>query len=142
MRQWLISALKTVLAQKLPLAIASLSPVLAGATLYLHDVIAPHLSDPTGWLALKSIAISGALLPLPFAVFFYFRPNLKFNVRTGTWIDNKTKIHFCAKCKINDKTSPLKNNIYSWQCMACDSVFFDSDRPQPVGALPYGGNPL
>ena len=142
MRQWLISALKTVLAQKLPIAILSLAPILSAVILHLHDVIAPHLSDPTGWLALKAIAVSAALAPLPFVAYFWFRPKLKFDENTGTWVDLKTNLRYCAKCKCADRLSPLKNGIYRWQCPVCDSLFSDPKRPGPVGAVGYGGGPL
>ena len=107
MRQWLMSVLKTALAQKLPLLLASLSPVLAGVLIYLRTEIAPHLSDPTGWLALQSIAVAAALLPLPFFAYFWFRPKLK-PLLWGVHQDTKSGVFFCSACLIPHKVhSPM-----------------------------------
>ena len=118
MRQWLISALKTVLAQKLPLLLASLSPALAGGLLYRRTEIAPHLSDPKGWLALQAIAVAAALLPLPFVAYFWFRPKLK-PLPWGVHQDAKTGTCFCSACLIPNKIhSPmfLSSDGRFWKC--------------------------
>jgi len=118
MRQWLTSLLKTVLAQKLPLLLASLSPALAGGLLYLRTEIAPHLSDQTGWLALQAIAVTAALLPLPLVAYFWFRPKFK-PLSWGVHQNLKTGAYFCSTCLIPSKVhSPmyLSSDGRFWKC--------------------------
>ena len=143
MNGWLSSLLKTVLAQKLPLLISTLAPALAGALLFLRAEIAPHLADPTGWLALISIAVSVALAPLPIAAYFWFRPKFRHLPNRGGVYENiKTGAYYCASCLIKDKReSPLVTQQHGWRCMVrgCDAFFHNPDfkaKPHlPIGVV-------
>ena len=126
MGKWLFSfalslsskVIATALARKTELMWLSLSPFLGGASLYFHNVIAPHLADPTGWLALKAISLSVALLPLPFAAYFWFRPKLE-PTSWGSHQDIKTGKYFCSTCLIPNKVhSPifLSKDGRFWVC--------------------------
>lgn len=141
MKGWLSSLLKTALAQKIPLLLASLSPILAGAFLYLRTEIAPHLADPTGWLALKSVAISLFLFPLPLAAYFWFRPKFRhLPERGGVYENTKTGAYYCASCLIKDKReSPLVTQPHGWRCMVrgCDA-FFNNPEFKAKPHLPSG----
>ena len=116
MREWLISVLKTALAQKTALLLSSLSTILASVILYLRNVIAPHLADPTGWLALLSITTAVALLPLTVASYFWFRPKLK-PLPWGVHQDAKTGTNFCSTCLI-------QNNVHSPMYLSSDGRFW------------------
>jgi hypothetical protein len=141
MKDWLSSLAKTLLAQKLPLAVSSLSPLLAGVLLYLRSEIAPHVADPTGWLTLKAIAVSAALLPLPMAAYFWFRPKFIHRPdRGGVYENLKTGAFFCASCLIKDKReSPLVTQPHGWRCMVrgCDA-FFNNPEFKAKPKLPNG----
>lgn len=122
MPTWLSSlatkALAQLIARKVELLLAFLSPALAGGLLYLHTEIAPRLSDPTGWLALKAIALSAALFPLPAAVYFWVSPKLK-PLSWGVHQDAKTGAYFCSVCLIPNKVhSPmyLSSDGRFWKC--------------------------
>lgn len=131
MKGWLSSLAKTLLAQKLPLALSALSPLLAGALLYLRAEIAPHLADPTGWLTLKAITVSAALFPLPIATYFWFRPKFRhLPERGGVYENKKTGAYYCASCLIKDKReSPLVKQQNGWLCKVrgCDAFFHNPE---------------
>lgn len=122
MPTWLSSllakALAQLLARKLELLLVSLSPVLAGALLYFRTEIAPLLSDPTGQIALLSIAISAALFPLTLASYFWFRPKFE-PTAFGVHKNIKTGAYFCSACLIQNKIhSPMYLSIDGrfWKC--------------------------
>ena len=129
---WLASVAKTIAAQKIPLLLSSLLPSLAIGLLYLRTEIAPHLSDPTGWLALRAIALSIALFPLPLAAYFYFRPKYKFMPDLGVNKNLKTGQYFCSPCYVQHKIeSPLKTEPHGWFCDVCRKEWDDPSRPRP-----------
>ena len=142
MREFSISVLKAVLAQKLSLLLGSLSPVLAIVLLYLHNEIAPHLSDPTGWIALLSMTGLVAIFPLPFAVYFWFRPRFK-PLQWGVHQNIKTGCYFCSTCLLKNKLrSPLylsRDNKF-WKCSVCDNQRLNPDyKPPQVSQKPNNG---
>ena len=114
----LAKVLAQLLARKVELLLALLSPFLAGAIFYLRAEIAPHLSDPTGWLTLKAIALSAALFPLPFVAYFWFRPKFE-PTDFGVHKNIKTGTYFCSKCFLNKSLhSPmyLSSDGRFWKC--------------------------
>lgn len=122
MPPWLYSLVAKTLAQliarKVELLWVFLSPVLSGMLFYFHTDIAPHLSDPTGWLTLKAIALSAALFPLPFAAYFWFRPKFE-STDFGVHKNIKTGAYFCSPCLIQNKIhSPmyLSSDGRFWRC--------------------------
>ncbi|MFN6183205.1 MAG: hypothetical protein ACK4WS_03265 [Burkholderiales bacterium] len=136
MKDWLISLGKTLLAQKLPIIGASITPALASVLIYLRAEIAPYLADPTGWLALKAIALSVALLPLPIVAYFWFLPKFRHHPNRGGVYENiKTGAYFCASCLIKDKLeSPLVTQPNGWRCMVrnCNAFFHNPDHKQSI----------
>ena len=58
------------------------------------------------------------------------QPKLTFNQATGTYID-PSGIHYCTKCRAEDKYSPLKNGAHGWRCMVCQTPYPDPSRPEP-----------
>lgn len=64
---------------------------------------------------------------------------LTFNRVTGTWVDEKTFIHYCPKCKASNLISPMKNDPYGWSCPACSAYYSDPDRPRPRTPVRRGG---
>ena len=135
MRDWLISALKTALVQKLPLVIGALAPILASVLLYFRNEIAPHLADPTGWRAFVAITMSAALLPLPFAAYFWFRPKFKHRAEIGAHENVKTGAYFCSKCLVKEKIqSPLSllPNGQFWRCSVCNASVKNTGYQPPA----------
>ncbi|MFH2121096.1 MAG: hypothetical protein ABIJ25_11970 [Pseudomonadota bacterium] len=57
---------------------------------------------------------------------------LKFDEKTGTLINAVDNLRYCAKCNVNNKSSPLKNGPYGWECPVCNSKFSDPTRPRPI----------
>jgi len=138
MSNWLSSLAAKVLAQlivrKVELLLVLLSPALSGVLLYLHTEIAPHLSDPTGWLTLKAIALSASLFPLPFAAYFWFLPKLK-PLPFGVYQDIKTGAYFCSRCYLKDKKYyPLETTSNGWKCSVCGQ--WKEDPQNPVSPIP------
>jgi hypothetical protein len=134
MPTWLSSLAAKVLAQlivrKVELLLVLLSPALSGVLLYLHTEIAPHLSDPTGWLTLKAIALSVALFPLPFAAYFWFRPKLKHVPELDIHKDTKTGAYFCSRCYLKEnKYAPLSIAHHGWRCSRHGEWFQDPNNP-------------
>lgn len=122
MPQWLSSlltkALTQVLAQKVPLLWALLSPILASGVISLRGALSPHLSDPTGSTALLAIALLAALMPLPFVAYFWFRPKFK-ALPWGVHQDIKTGSYFCSACLIPNKIHSsmfLSSDGRFWKC--------------------------
>jgi DNA repair exonuclease SbcCD ATPase subunit len=58
---------------------------------------------------------------------------LRFDEKTGTLINAVDNLRYCAKCTANNKSSPLKNGSYGWECPVCNSKFPDPTRPRPIG---------
>jgi len=85
---------------------------------------------PQKW-ALRSMVGMPLLVVLNVATFFYFRPKFKFDELTGTWIDRKTSLRFCSKCKSSKLLSPLKNRERGWDCPVCNVYFSDPARKEP-----------
>ncbi len=59
---------------------------------------------------------------------------LKFDDSTGTWVDETTGIHYCAKC-MPQLLSPMKNETSRWYCPVCKECFNDPSRkklPNPI----------
>ena len=67
---------------------------------------------------------------------------LIFNENTGTWFDEVSSLHYCAKCKVQEKLSPMKNDKFGWKCPACKTYFPDPNRPMPVVKRPGYPNPF
>lgn len=42
--------------------------------------------------------------------------SIKFNKRTGTWMDNETQIHYCSSCKSKGLKTPLQEVDTGWRC--------------------------
>lgn len=132
LKQVATSVLAKLIAQKTSILVSSASPILAGLLFYLRNEIAPRLADPTGWIALKSIIVSVVLFPLPFAAYFWFRPNFWFDEVTNTYIDRKTDIHYCTQCKHSEnKKTPLGVVANGWECSVHKRFLPDPARPFP-----------
>ena len=142
MKSWLSSVLKTVLSQKLALMLTvSWVPILTLA-ISARDHLAQFVPQPAEQWAVLTTASSLAGILTAAGAYFWFRPKWQFDQSTGAWLDVKTNLRYCAKCKTNKVSSPLKTNFYSWSCPACGSLYPDPSRPRPVGIQPYGGGPL
>lgn len=61
---------------------------------------------------------------------------LKFDDQTGTWVDESSGLRYCAKCKSQNITSPLKNGEYGWSCPACNKQYADPSRPHKPSFIP------
>lgn len=85
---------------------------------------------PHKW-ALRSMVGLSILVVLNIATFFYFRPKFKFDELAGTWIDRKTDLRYCSKCKSTKILSPLKNRDRGWDCPVCYAYFSDPARKEP-----------
>ena len=55
---------------------------------------------------------------------------LTFDDKTGTWQSSIDNFRYCAKCKIQNIPSPLKNEKHGWFCSACETTYPDPDRPK------------
>ncbi len=120
-KQTVSAVATTLLQQKAVIALASLGTLLIGAALFLESHLAPLLSDPTGVLALRSIAASVLFLCVSVCSYFWFRPRLKLN-EIGIYENLKTGEIFCPKCK-HDKKQLVHaiRSDKSWLCVSCDS---------------------
>lgn len=97
--------------------------LLASAVLWAQDFLAQYLKDPSGLIAVRAIALSLFLIPLPLATYLYFRPKFKHLSRLGVHQNIKTGEFVCSHCLITKKlNSPLKTleNNFGWQCSACN----------------------
>ena len=92
------------------------------------------------WSA-RAIAVSSISILVAAGAYFFFRPKLKFDEPTGTWIDLKTNLRYCAKCKSKKLRSPLKNGDRGWSCPACTAYWADPARkeqePPPKNLGPH-----
>lgn len=84
------------------------------------------LSNPK--LTAMLIALLIVLLWLSLTCIYFLSPWLRWCEKTGTWISRISNIHYCTKCKSENKTVPLKNEITGWRCKACHSWFNDPAR--------------
>ena len=133
MRDWLLTALKTALSQKVPIALGTIAPFLVSGMLYLRQYLAPHLSDPTGLIALIAIAVSGTLLLLLAATYFWFRPKFKFMPKLGAFFEAKSGNYFCTHCLVKTKlNSPLTPDGTEWFCHVCNSRYREEHPQTPV----------
>jgi hypothetical protein len=98
---------------------------------FLEGYIATHVPTvPQRW-ALRSMVAVLSLAMLNVATFFYFRPKFKFDPPTGTWVNLKSDLRYCAKCKSQKIVSPLRNQERGWQCPACYDYFPNPARKEP-----------
>ena len=56
---------------------------------------------------------------------------LKFDAATGAHIDPASGLHYCTKCFVADKRSPMKDDPHGWRCMVCSKFYSDPRRPYP-----------
>ena len=126
----MLSVSTKLIAQKTPIAIGMLAPILSGGMIYLHDEIAPLLSDTTGWLALKTTALSITVLLLSIAFYLWHRPNFKHLPLLDVHENIKTGTYFCSRCLLKEKLqSPLATVSHGWKCPACSKWSEDPDNP-------------
>jgi len=115
-RKILTKLLGKLLEQKLPLAIVAISPILTTVFLSAHTYFAKLLADPTGNIAVLTTALSLILLPLPWAVYFWFKPIINYDSNLNIYRDIKTGIYYCASCKVKNILSPLAKHDAYWRC--------------------------
>lgn len=53
---------------------------------------------------------------------------LTFDDKTGTWVSASHGLRYCAKCKSNNLSSPLKNESHGWRCSTCNTFYPDPSR--------------
>lgn len=132
MKDWLLSLLQKMLAQKLASMFVLLLPIQTALLIYLREGIANYLSDPTGLISLVSIGTTLSTVSLALASYFWFRPKLK-PLPWGVHQDIKTGSYFCSKCFLAHKKH---NPLYSkdgnrWNCSVCSCYRFDPDFKEP-----------
>ena len=81
--------------------------------------------------AVRAIAVSVLSILVAIATYLFFRPKLQFHEPTGTWIDRKTNLRYCAKCKSKKLRSPLRNGDRGWSCPVCTAYWPDPARKGP-----------
>lgn len=129
MKDWLLSLLQKVLAQKIASMFALLIPIQSIAVVYLRTEIAPHLSDPTGQIALVSICIATSAVLLALASYYWLRPKLK-GMPFGVHKDIKTRAYYCSRCYLKDKKYyPLETTSNGWKCSICGQWKQDPNNP-------------
>ena len=121
------------------LLLASTPPSVA---LYFQSFLLPLISQVSPVAILWVCTMLLWLTLLLFAYIFINRQIFKWDETTGTWIDNKSGIRYCAKCKVKENPSPLKNENFGWKCLACKSYFPDPNRPTPVVEKPNYPDPF
>lgn len=119
-----------MLIHKLASALLFLSPTLAGAFLAGRAYLMQFLSDPTGQIAFLSLMLTIAVVPLPFASYYYFKPRLIFDEKLGVFHDIKTGILYCPSCKVKNIQSPLSKNDGYWRCVSkdCHTTYDDPNH--------------
>ena len=62
---------------------------------------------------------------------FHKWPPVKFNPKTGTWVDEETQIHYCPSCKAKNIIAPLQELEHGWRCniKVCDKFYQNPDMP-------------
>lgn len=129
MKDWLLSLLQKMLAQKLASMFALLLPIQTALLIYLRKEIAEYLSDPTGLIALVSIGTTLSTVALALASYFWFRPKLE-PTDWGAHKNIKTGAYFCSACLI-------PNNVHSPMYLSSDGRFWkchsnsNHKRPNP-----------
>ena len=132
-RAFIANLLTKMLINKLASTMIFLSPLLTGAFLSAQTYLAQFLRDPTGQIAFRAIAITIAVVPLPFAAYFYFKPRLIFEENQGVFRDTKTGILYCPSCIVKNIQSPLSKNDGYWRCVLkdCRATFDDLNHIAP-----------
>lgn len=116
--KWWLKTLATLLGLSLP-----------GTALVLRSNLETHLASASPELLAKSLIAISAVVGFLIAYLILQRPWLKWDVPTGTWVNRFTGIRYCGTCKANKKiTSPLKNEITGWRCVACNTFRTDPSR--------------
>jgi hypothetical protein len=135
MKDWLSLFTKTLLAQKLPIAMTALSAIIGSGLLYLHASFRPYLVEPTGWKALLAILVAVVLLCMLIAVYSWFKPKFIHRSDRGVFENIKSGAYFCASCLVKDKReSPLVTQPSGWRCMVqgCHAFFHNPDYQSPT----------
>jgi len=63
------------------------------------------------------------------------QPKAQPSPKTGTWIDNLGN-HYCPRCKLQNKFSPMRPEKHGWQCEGCDKFVENPDNPAPTSLGP------
>lgn len=118
-----------MLIHKLASALLFLSPTpsrrVSGGSCLFNAI----LSDPTGQIAFLSLMLTIAVVPLPFASYYYFKPRLIFDEKLGVFHDIKTGILYCPSCKVKNIQSPLsKNDGYCCVSKDCHTTYDDPNH--------------
>jgi hypothetical protein len=131
-RQIALSVLTKVLARKVEWLLALSAPTLVAATEAAQSYLVQLVPSPPEIWAVRSIAISMSAMLVAALSYVYHKPKFVHDPLTGTYIDIKTRAHFCASCKHTKKeTVPLGIIAHGWKCPACGSKFDDPSRPRP-----------
>lgn len=109
-----------ILIHKLASALLFLSPILTGAFLAGRSYLMRFFADPSGQIAFLSLTLTIAVVPLPFAAFFYFKPRLIFDDKLGVFRDIKTGALYCPSCKVKKIQAPLTKRDGYWRCVSKD----------------------
>jgi hypothetical protein len=108
--------------------------LLSGVALSAQTFLSQYLQDPSGLIAVRAIALSLFLVPLPLAAYLYFRPKFKHLPHLGVHQNIKTGEFVCSHCLLTRKLySPLKTlkNNFGWQCSSCERWVSNPDYVKP-----------
>ena len=112
----------------------ALGTLLSGVVLWAQTYFAQFLPEPKEIWAVRAIALSLLLLPLPLASWLYFRPKFKHLPRLGVHQNIKTGAYFCSPCLIKSKLhSPLRElpDGSRWHCRVCGVSANNPDYKKP-----------
>ena len=123
--KWLFRSIWIVLGISPPVIVLWFQNNLAQALVGVETI---HIVQAVAALLLVTTASISYIL--------FLRPWLRWDEPTGTWVSRFTAIRYCGTCRAKKITSPLKNEITGWRCVACGTFRTDparkpKDPPQP-----------
>jgi hypothetical protein len=119
LKKWWLRSISLLLATSLP-----------SVVLYFQSVLVPYISQVSPVAILWICTINLWLTLLLLAYIFINRQIVKWDKRTGTWMDTKSGFRYCAKCK-PQTMSPLKEKDDGWKCPVCNVFFPDPENQKP-----------
>lgn len=120
-----VDNLKTWTIRGLLLLLGISPPAIA---IWFQEALSSYLASLSPIQLLQLVVPLLAVCTISLSFVIYLRPWLRWDEKTGTWVNRLSTIHFCTKCISNNKLVPLKNEVTGWRCMACHSWFNDPAR--------------
>ena len=86
---------------------------------------------PSEWVVRAAAVLVGLVLWLVAWVIFC-RPKLRFIEDTGVYLDIRTNLHVCPRCRSEKKHSLLRNEEMGFRCTVCGDYYRDPKRKERV----------